>query len=73
VCPAFEQLFFQAVKDNVLTDGSIDAEEASWLRAMLFADGVIDDREKQFLRELRKEARQVSPEFKKLCDECLKS
>jgi len=72
VCPSFEQLFFQALKDNVLADGSIDAEEASWLRKMLFADGKIDENEKQFLRQLRSEARQVGPEFKALCDECLK-
>src|SRR5207237_542486 len=73
VCPSFEQLFFQALKDNVLAAGSIDAEEVSWLRAMLFADGKIDDGEKQFLRQLRSEAREVSPEFKALCDECLKA
>ncbi len=72
VCPSFEGLFFQALKDNVLADGSIDSEEASWLREMLFADGKIDDNEKQFLRQLRSEARQVSAEFKALCDECLK-
>jgi uncharacterized tellurite resistance protein B-like protein len=72
VCPSFEKLFFQAVKDNVLTDGSIDAEEASWLREMLFADGKIDEGEKQFLRQLRSEARKVCPEFEALCDECLK-
>ena len=73
VCPAFEKLFFQALKDNVLQDGSIDAEEASWLREMLFADGKIDENEKQFLRQLRSEARSTSPEFQKLCDECLKA
>jgi uncharacterized membrane protein YebE (DUF533 family) len=72
VCPSFEKLFFQAVKDNVLADGSIDAEEVSWLRAMLFADGKIDDGEKQFLRQLRSEAGLVTPEFQALCDECLK-
>jgi hypothetical protein len=71
-CPAFEKLFFRAIKDNVLTDGTIDAEEAAWLRAMLFADGKIDANEKQFLRELRGEARQVSPEFQRLYEECLK-
>jgi uncharacterized tellurite resistance protein B-like protein len=71
-CPAFEQLFFRALKDNVLADGSIDAEEASWLRRVVFADGKIDDRERQFLRELRREARQVSPEFQRLHDECVK-
>ena len=49
VCPAFEELFFEAVKQNVLTDGSIDAEEAVWLREMLYADGKIDERERKFL------------------------
>jgi hypothetical protein len=71
-CPAFEKLFFGALKSNVLEDGSIDAEEAAWLRRMLFADGKIDDGEKQFLRDLRREARQVSPEFQQLHDECLR-
>jgi hypothetical protein len=71
-CPAFEQLFFGALKSNVLEDGTIDAQEAAWLRRMLFADGKIDDREKQFLRELRREASQVSPEFQRLHDECLR-
>jgi hypothetical protein len=70
--PGFEQLFFQALKQNVLADGAIDAEEAAWLRAMLFADGKIDDAEKTFLRDLRAGARSVSPAFEKLCDECLK-
>src|SRR5207244_508489 len=72
VCPAFEQLFFQALKQNVLADGSIDAAEADWLRRMLFADGTIDDREKQFLRELKNEAQQASPEFQALYRECMK-
>jgi hypothetical protein len=71
VSASFEQLFFRALKDNVLADGSIDAEEAAWLRRMLFADGTIDDNEKQFLRDLRGAARRVSPEFEALCDECL--
>src|SRR5262249_3242682 len=65
VSPAFEELFFRALKDHVLADGSIDAAEASWLRSMLYADGVIDDREKQFLRELHAGARSVSPEFQR--------
>lgn len=72
VCPAFEELFFQALKDNVLQDGSIEGEEAHWLRAMLFADGKIDDREKKFLRDLKREARQTSPEFQILYGECMR-
>jgi hypothetical protein len=71
VSPAFEQFFLQAVKDNVLADGSVDDEEASWLRALLAADGVIGERQRQFLRELRGGANKVSAEFQRLCDECL--
>jgi hypothetical protein len=40
--PAFEQFFYQAIKDHILARGRIDAEEAAWLRQMLFADGKID-------------------------------
>src|SRR5690349_10014888 len=43
--PKFEKLFFDAVENNVLEDGHIDAEEATWLRSMLFADKVIDANE----------------------------
>ena len=56
----------------MLTDGSIDADEAAWLRKMLFADGKIDAREKQFLRDLTSEAYQVSREFQQLYEECMK-
>jgi len=68
---AFEQFFYKAIKDHVLADGSVDADEAAWIRQMLFADGTIDEMEKKFLRELRGEAAQVSPEFQALCNECL--
>jgi len=73
VCPAFEELFFAALKQNVLGDGSIDADEAVWLRKMLFADGKVDAAEKKFMTDLHASARQVSPEFQKLFDECMKS
>jgi hypothetical protein len=39
---------------------------------MLFADGRIDERERKFLRELRQEARRVSPEFEQLYAECMR-
>jgi hypothetical protein len=61
--PAFEHFFYQAIKDHILAHGRIDAEEAAWLRRMLFADGKIEDEERKFLHELKGEARQVSPEF----------
>jgi uncharacterized tellurite resistance protein B-like protein len=70
--PAFEQFFYQAIKDHVLADGRIDAEEAAWLRRMLFADGKIDDRERKLLHELKGEAGQVSHEFEALFAESMK-
>ena len=70
--PAFEQFFYQAIKDHILADGRIDAEETAWLRRMLFADGKIDDEERKFLHELKGEARQVSNEFEALFNECIK-
>jgi hypothetical protein len=70
--PAFEQFFYQAIKDHILADGRIDAEVAAWLRRMLFADGKIDDEERKFLHELNGEAQHASPEFKALFQESMK-
>ena len=70
--PAFEQFFYQAVKDHVLAHGRIGAEETSWLRRMLFADGKIDDEERKFLHELKGEAEQVSREFEVLFKDCMR-
>src|SRR5437660_6975820 len=53
--PGFEHFFYQAIKDHVLTHGRIDAEEAAWLRRLLFTDGKIDDQERKFLHELKGE------------------
>ena len=68
---AFEKLFFKAIEQNVLADGTVDDEEARWLRAMLFADKKIDANEKKFLARLKKAARSTSPAFDKLYEECL--
>ncbi len=70
--PAFERFFYQAIKDHVLADGRIDAEEAAWLRQMLSADGKLEDEERKLLHELNGEAGQVSREFKVLFEESMK-
>jgi hypothetical protein len=70
--PAFEQFFYQAVKDHILAHGRIDAEEAVWLRQMLCADGAIDDEGRKFLHELKGEAKQVSREFEALFADSMK-
>jgi hypothetical protein len=70
--PAFEQFYYQAIKDHILAQGRIDAEEAAWLRRMLFADGKLEDEERKFLHELKGEANQVSREFEVLFEESMK-
>jgi hypothetical protein len=70
--PAFEQFFYQAIKDHILADGQIDAEEAAWVRRMVFADGKIDDQERKFLHELKGEAKYVSRDFEVLYKESMK-
>ncbi len=57
---------------NLLADGVIDAAEAKKLRTILYADKVIDANEKKFLASLKKGAKETSPEFNKLYEECMK-
>jgi hypothetical protein len=70
--PAFDQFFFQAIKQHILADGWIDAEQVAWLRRMLGAGGNISDQERRLLHELKGEARHVSREFEALFDTSLK-
>lgn len=70
--PAFDQFYYQAIKDHILADDKIGAEEAAWLRQMLLADGKIDDQERKLLHELNGEAKNVSREFEALFKECMK-
>ncbi len=70
--PAFEHFFYQAIKNHILGNGRIDAEETAWLRRMLFADGKFKDEERKFLHELKGEAKQVGPEFEALFVEGMK-
>ena len=70
--PAFEELFYRAIKDHILTDDRIDAEGTAWLRRVLFANGQITDEERKLLHELRGEAQKLSPEFEALFREAMK-
>ena len=70
--PAFDHLFFQAIKDHILTDGRITAEQAAWLRQKLFAGRTIKDEERKLLHELKGEAKQVCREFQVLFEESMK-
>jgi hypothetical protein len=70
--PAFNHFFYKAIKDHILTDGRVGAEESAWLRQLLFADGKIADEERKFLHELKGEAEHASPEFEALFKESMK-
>ena len=72
ITPAFKKFVYQAIKDHILVDGRIKAEETAWLRQMLLRDGKIEDEERKFLHEVKGEARQVSAEFDVLFAESMK-
>ena len=59
----FHQFVFEVVKKAILADGDISKGEAAWLEKFILADGVVDDQEKAFLRDLKSSAKSTSPEF----------
>ena len=68
----FTDLYIDAVKGRLLADGKIDDAEAKWLRQTIFADNKVDDAEKQMLEALKAEAKETSPAFDALYNECMK-
>jgi uncharacterized tellurite resistance protein B-like protein len=73
VSPAFDELFFPALKAVFLADGRIGLDEQFYLLKMLYSDGKVRECEKQFLRELRREATETTPEFEALCQEAFRA
>ena len=59
----FHQFVFEVLKKAILADGDVSAAEAAWLQKFILADGVVDDMEKQFLRDLKAAAKATSKEF----------
>ena len=70
---AFETLFFDVLKKVFLADGEVTPDEQYHLLKMLYSDRVIRNRELEFLRELKREAKHVSPEFDSLCQNAFES
>jgi hypothetical protein len=66
VCSAFDEYFFPALKEAILADGKVSMEEHFQLLRMLYGGGGIDDRERKFLQELRRDLPEVTPEFETL-------
>ncbi len=71
IAPAFDKFFYNAIKQHLLADGTIDSERAAWLRRLILIDGKVSDREKKLLREIRGEAKEISVEGHALIEECL--
>lgn len=69
-CDQFEKLFFEALELYILQDGYIDGAETEFIRSVVFADGIIDQNEKDFLANLAKKAKQTDHRFSLLCQEC---
>lgn len=71
VCSEFDDLFFPCLREIILQDGRIGVDEQFVLLQMLYADGEVRDCERQFLTELYRDADEVTPEFKQLCETAL--
>jgi hypothetical protein len=70
--PAFEHLFYKALKDHLLAGERIGSDETNWLRHTLFVDGTLKEEERKFLHELKGEAKKTSPEFEALFKQSMK-
>jgi hypothetical protein len=63
----------KTAKAFLLADGGIDDREVAVLRKELFADGVVDDIELDFLLDLRRQAQRLVPAFHFLVIDAIKS
>ena len=70
---AFENFFYGVLKKVILADGEILPGEQFYLLKVIYSDRVIRPRELEFLRELRREAKSVTPEFETLCQHAFQS
>jgi hypothetical protein len=71
VCSEFDDLFFPVLREVLLADGQVGLDEQFQLLRLLYADGNVRDSEKQFLKELHRDAENVTPEFTQLCETAL--
>jgi len=69
---AFDDLFIDTVKANILADGAISDAEVNWLRKHIYADGKVDDVEKRLMEELKSAAKSTVESFTTLYNEVMK-
>lgn len=70
---AFENLFFDVLKQVMLADGEVSPIDQFYLLKMLYSDRVIRERELDFLRKLKRDAKHFSPEFESLYQNAVES
>jgi hypothetical protein len=63
---AFDDLFFTVLDKVLLQDGQISPSEEYYLLKMIYSDRVISEREREFLRKIRKQIPQHTASFEKL-------
>jgi hypothetical protein len=64
--PAFDNLFFTVLEKVFLNDGQISVDEEFYLLKMIYSDRKITDRERDFLRKIRKEIPERTASFETL-------
>jgi hypothetical protein len=72
VCPAFDAYFFPMFKASLLADGKISAMEQFQLLSMLYGGGGIDEGERRFLKEVKRDLKEVSPEFEAMYQQAMR-
>lgn len=65
VHPDYDKLLVEILRAVVLKDGVVSDTEVDWLREVLLADKHVSVIEREFVKQLRNEAKQLSPRFKK--------
>ena len=71
VCAEFDELLFPCLREIILQDGKIAMDEQYILLKLLYSDGEVRDCERRFLTELYRDAEDITPEFKQLCETAL--
>jgi hypothetical protein len=63
---AFDNLFFAVLEKVFLCDGQITTDEEFYLLKLIYSDRKITDREREFLRKIRKQIPERTASFEKL-------
>jgi len=64
--PSFDALFFSVLEKVFMSDGQISHSEEYYLLKMLYSDREISEREREFLRRLRKQLPERTASFETL-------